>query len=329
MPMGSLRNADMRQLRALRAVAHEGSFGRAAAVLGFSQAAVSQQIAALEKAVGATLFDRPGGPRAAVLTPAGRLLLEHAEAVLARLDVADRQLADLAAGVGGRLHVGTFQSASVALLPAVIADLRREAPALDITLHEQDVNADLLAGLLSDELDVAFVLGPVDDPRLEGTHLCFDPFVVVTPAEECSVPTKRARTRSASAQQPAMPMASLDGYPVIAGNVDDSCQVLIDDGLKARGVAPRYVFRSNDNAAIQAMVTARMGAAVMPLLAVDQDDPTIHIHPLDPPLAPREICVAIRADRTHAPAARRLVELAVRHTPDVASVPMTEHGADG
>jgi DNA-binding transcriptional LysR family regulator len=329
MSMGSLRNADIRQLRALQAVAHEGSFGRAAAVLGFSQAAVSQQIAALEKAVGATLFDRPGGPRAAVLTPAGRLLLEHAEAVLARLDVADRQLADLAAGVGGRLHVGTFQSASVALLPAVIADLRREAPALDITLHEQDVNADLLAGLLSDELDVAFVLGPIDDPRLEGTHLCFDPFVVVTPAEECSVPTKRARTRAASAQKPVMPMASLDGYPVIAGNVDDSCQVLIDDGLKARGVVPRYVFRSNDNAAIQAMVTARMGAAVMPLLAVDQDDPTIHIHPLDPPLAPREICVAIRADRTHAPAARRLVELAVRHTPDVGSVPMTEHSADG
>ncbi len=331
MSMGSLRNADIRQLRALQAVAREGSFGRAAAVLGFSQAAVSQQIAALEKALGTRLFDRPGGPRAAVLTPAGRLLVEHADAVLARLDVADRQLADLAAGVGGRLDVGTFQSASVALLPSVIADLRREAPALDITLHEQDVNADLLSGLLGDELDVAFVLGPVDDPRLDGTHLCFDPFVVVTPAEECSVPTRRTRSRSGSTPHPAspvMPMARLDGYPVIAGNADDSCQVLIDDGLKARGVSPRYVFRSNDNAAIQAMVTARMGAAVMPLLAVDQDDPTIHIHPLDPPLAPREICVALRADRTHAPAALRLVELAVRHTPDVASVPMTMHSAD-
>jgi DNA-binding transcriptional LysR family regulator len=312
-------------------VAQEGSFGRAASVLGFSQAAVSQQIAALEKAVGTKLFDRPGGPRAAVLTPAGRLLLEHADAVLARLDVADRQLADLAAGVGGRLHVGTFQSASVALLPPVIADLRREAPALDIMLHEQDVNADLLSSLLADELDVAFVLGPVDDPCLEVTHLCFDPFVVVTPAEACSVPTRRSRARSgaaAASPTPVMPMGLLDGYPVVAGNADDSCQVLIDDGLKARGVAPRYVFRSNDNAAIQAMVTARMGAAVMPLLAVDQDDPTIHIHPLDPPLAPREICVALPADRTHAPAARRLVELAVRHTPDVASVPMTVHAAD-
>jgi len=327
--MGSLRNADVRQLRALQAVAREGSFGRAAAVLGFSQAAVSQQIASLEKSVGAKLFDRPGGPRAAVLTPAGRLLVEHADAVLARLDVAERQLAELAAGVGGRLDVGTFQSASVALLPPVIADLRREAPALDITLHEKDVNADLLTGLLADELDVAFVLGPVDDPRLDGTHLCFDPFVVVTPAEECSVPTRRTRARAGAPQPapPAMPMARLDGYPVIAGNVDDSCQVLIDDGLKTRGVVPRYVFRSNDNAAIQAMVTARMGAAVMPLLAVDQDDPTIHIHPLDPPLAPREICVALRADRTHAPAARRLVELAVLHTPDVAAVPMTQHPA--
>lgn len=315
--MTGLRTTDIRQLAALSAVATEGSFGRAADVLGFSQAAVSQQIAGLEKAVGMKLFDRPKGPRAAVLTPAGRLLLEHADAVLSRLDQAERQLADLAAGVGGRLEVGTFQSASVALLPSVVAALRREAPEVDIVLHETDVNEDLLAGLLADRLDVAFFLGPLDDPRFEVTHLCNDPFVAVTPADECSLGRAGANV--------AMPLADLDGLSIVGQNSDDSCQVLIDDGLRAQGVTPRYVFRSNDNAAIQAMVTARMGAAVMPLLAVDQDDPTIHIHPLEPPLEPREICVAVRADRTHAPAAVRMVELAVAHTPDVDAVEMTAH----
>jgi DNA-binding transcriptional LysR family regulator len=85
------------------------------------------------------------------------------------------------------------------------------------------------------------------------------------------------------------------------------------------------VFRSNDNAAVQAMVTARMGAAVMPLLAVDQDDPTVHIHPLEPPLAPREICVALRRDRTHAPAALRMVDLAVDHIEEISAVSLTLH----
>lgn len=317
MAMVGLRNVDVRQLAALSAVAHEGSFGRAADVLGFSQAAVSQQVAGLERAVGAKLFDRPKGPRAAVLTPAGRLLLEHADAVLTRLDQAQRQLDDLAAGLGGRLDVGTFQSASVALLPKVVADLRREAPEVDIVLHETDDNAELLRGLLADELDVAFFLGPLDDRRYEVTHLCDDPFVAVLPADTCALRTGR--------RGPSMPLRGLDGLPVVAGNADDTCQVLIDDGLRSRGISPRYVFRSNDNAAIQAMVTAGMGAAVMPLLAVDADDPTVHIHPLSPPLPPREICVALRADRTHAPSALRLVELAVKHRPDVSSVEMTTH----
>ncbi len=318
MTMTGLRDIDIRQLAALDAVASQGSFGRAAARLGFSQAAISQQIAGLERAAGTRLFDRPGGPRAAVLTPAGRLLVEHARAVLARLDQAERHLVDLASGVGGRLDVGTFQSVSVALLPLVVADLRREAPELDIRLHESDDNDDLLRGLVEDELDVTFMLGPVEDLRLEVSHLCDDPFVVVTPADTCTLDRPTGPT-------PSIPMARLDGFPIVGASVDDSCQLLIDDGLRARGVVPRYVFRSNDNAAVQAMVSAGMGASVMPLLAVDQDDPTVHIHALDPPLPPREICVAVRRDRTVAPAAVRMVELAVRHIRDVAVVALTPH----
>ena len=318
MNVSGLRGIDVRQLAALDAVAAEGSFGRAASVLGFSQAAVSQQIAGLERAAGTKLFDRPGGPRAAVLTPAGRLLLEHARAVIGRLDQAEGQLADLAAGVGGRLNVGTFQSVSVALLPRVVTDLRHEAPDLDITLRESDDNDELLRWLLSDELDVAFFLGPLNDPRFEVTHLCDDPFVAVTSAAGCDLGV-------GSVPSAALPVSRLDGYPVIGQSADDSCQVLIDDGLRTRGVAPRYVFRSNDNAAVQAMVTARMGAAVMPLLAVDQDDPTVHIHPLEPPLAPREICVALRRDRTHAPAALRMVDLAVDHIEEISAVSLTLH----
>src|SRR5262245_65822551 len=79
---------ELRHLAALEAVASEGSFGRAAAKLGYTQSAVSQQIATLERSVGERLLERPGGPRAVSLTDAGELLLRHAEATVARLDAA-------------------------------------------------------------------------------------------------------------------------------------------------------------------------------------------------------------------------------------------------
>src|SRR5438552_6342060 len=76
---------ELRHLIALKAVADEGSFGRAAKLLGYTQSAISQQIGALERIVGQRLIDRPGGPRPISLTEAGRMLLRHAEGVTARI----------------------------------------------------------------------------------------------------------------------------------------------------------------------------------------------------------------------------------------------------
>ncbi len=302
MDMPSLREIDVRQLAALRAVEEEGSFGRAAAALGFSQAAVSQQIAGLERAAGMPLFDRPGGPRAAVLTPAGRLLLEHADVVLDRLALAERQLDDLRLGVGGRLTVGTFQSVSVKLLPRIVDRLRREAPDLDIQMIEGDEDEELEHRLLSDEFDVTFLAGPVLDPRLDWVLLRTDPFVVVVAAEDCPI------------EEGPFPLDLLQGTTLVGQDSRYSCQQLIDDGLRDGGVAPRYAFRSNDNGAIQAMAAAGMGPAVMPLLAVDRTDPQVHVHSLDPPLEPRQILLAWRRGRTLAPIADRFRELALEQS---------------
>ena len=94
---------EVRHFAALDAVAREGSFGRAADRLGYTQSAVSQQIATLEKIVGETLVERPGGPRAVSLTDAGEVLLRHAEAIVARLDAAHADIAALRAGETGAL----------------------------------------------------------------------------------------------------------------------------------------------------------------------------------------------------------------------------------
>src|ERR1051325_2054596 len=79
---------ELRHFLALEAVARERSFAKAAAALGYTQSAVSQQIATLERLVGQKLVERPGGPKPVSLTEAGRLLLTHAEAIAARVAAA-------------------------------------------------------------------------------------------------------------------------------------------------------------------------------------------------------------------------------------------------
>src|SRR6266508_2453646 len=111
---------ELRHLIALKAIAEEGTFGRAAASLGYTQSAVSQQIATLERIVGQRLIDRPGGPRPVSLTEAGEVLLRHADAIAARLQAAQADLAALDAGEAGPLHIGTYQSVGARLLPKLL-----------------------------------------------------------------------------------------------------------------------------------------------------------------------------------------------------------------
>ena len=123
--MTSLRDLDMRLLVAFDAIATEGTFGRAAERLGYTQSAVSQQIASLERVIGEQAFDRPGGPRPVELTPLGAHLLEHSRALLAQLDRISDDLDQFRTGDAGRLRVGTFQSVSNTVLPSLIGTMRK------------------------------------------------------------------------------------------------------------------------------------------------------------------------------------------------------------
>ena len=308
MLMPGVRDLEVRHLAALRAVVSEGSFGRAAARLGFSQAAISQQIAGLERALGEPVFDRPGGPRPVTLTPAGRLLLEHASAILDRLELADAELEALRAGSAGRLVVGTFQSVSVKLLPTVVGTVRMESPALDIRLFESDSNDELLDRLLDETLDLTFVEGPIRRTDVDTALIAVDPFVAVVPPgttlnHDGTYPIGRLATDPLIGGQPVRPGPDAAGQP-------STCQVRIDEGLHDAGIEPTYVFRSNDNGAVQAMVRAGMGVAVMARLAVDADDPGVRVARLAPDLPPREIHLAWRRGRTRSPAAERFVDVA-------------------
>lgn len=287
---------ELRELQAFVAVVDEGSFGRAADLLGFTQSAISQQIAGLERAVGMAVLDRPRGPRRSELTPAGAIVLRHARAVMERLDLAAEEIAALQAGTSGRMVIGTFQSVSVKLLPDVIGRFKAEAPDLDVRLHETDDNDELQQRLLDGVLDVAFLVGPVTDDRLETIEICTDPFVVVLARGDSS-------RRSGS-----LPLADLMGRDMV-GQHPSACQDLIEKGMADHGIQPHFIFRSNDNGAVQNMVKAGMGPAVMPLLAVESADPGVTVLTLDPPLEPRMILLAVRRGRTRAPSLDRFIDL--------------------
>jgi DNA-binding transcriptional LysR family regulator len=295
MVMPQLRDLEVRHLVALDAIASEGTFGRAAVRLGYTQSAVSQQIAALERLVGGSLFDRPGGPRPVALTPLGKLVLGHARDIIDRVEAAGEAVERFLAGVSGRIDVGTFQSVSSALLPAVFARLREENPGIDIRLFESEDKEHGPGRVVTGELDVSFTVGQPAAPELESVVLLDDPFVLVA--------------RSGDLPDGPYPTARLNGASLV-GYPPGNCQQDIEDGLHAAGAVPTFVFRTVDNGAQLAMVRAGMGWAVMSMLCVDTRDPAIDIRPLQPAIPPRQVCLVWRRDRTLSPVAARLIEIA-------------------
>src|SRR2546428_12838075 len=127
---------ELRHFLALEAVAREGSFGKAATALGYTQSAVSQQIATLERIVGHRLIDRPGGPKPVSLTEAGRLLLPHAGAIAARVAASQADLTALADGQAGTLRVGVFQSVGQRILPELMRRYLQTWPKVEAKLTE-------------------------------------------------------------------------------------------------------------------------------------------------------------------------------------------------
>src|SRR5580765_1768297 len=155
---------ELRHLIALKAIAEEGTFGRAARRLGYTQSAISQQIAMLERVVGRRLIDRPGGPRPVSLTEAGDLLLRHADAIAARLQAAQADLAALDAGNAGPLRIGTYQSVGARVMPELLREFCAGWPQVEITLQESADDGELVRLVERGELDLSFVVLPLDHP---------------------------------------------------------------------------------------------------------------------------------------------------------------------
>lgn len=291
---------ELRHLAALVAVAQEQSFRGAAARLGYVPSAISAQIGDLESKLGVRLFERSRGPGPVSLTEAGRVLLGHAEAILARLQAAESDVHRLVDGGVRVLRVGLTQSAGVRILPKLIRRYSDEWPGVELRPHEAHTDTELYHLVERGELDLSFVELPAPEGPFETVRLMNDPYILVVRAD---APIAREGRRADLAD-----LAELD----LIGSMDSRGLRRVEAHLKALGVTPTFVVRSDVNATVEALVVAGVGAAIEPLLAVDREDERTAIVELEPTIAvpPRVIAIALHRDRAHTQAARDFVAAA-------------------
>jgi DNA-binding transcriptional LysR family regulator len=286
---------DLRHLAALEAVARTGSFGRAARELGYTQSAVSQQIAQLERIVGQKLFHRPGGPRRVEPTEAGLQLLGHADAIVAQLDAARADMAALAEGAAGTLRVGIYQSVGARLLPALVRRFREQWPLVGVRVREESAAEDLLRLLEHGELDLTFADLPVREGPFEWAELLQDPYVLLVSA--------RSELASLDAAPSLREVAKL---PLIGRRSTDEPERF----LAGRVPEVNVVFRTDDNGTLAAFVAEDLGAAIEPRLVVDPRDRDVKMLPFGSRIPPRTLVLAWHRDRYRSHAAQAFVELA-------------------
>ncbi|RDI73980.1 Transcriptional regulator [Gaiella occulta] len=298
-----LLGIEVRHLAALEAVAASGSFAEAARTLGYSQPAISQQIATLEAAAGMRLLERPGGRRPVTTTDAGERLLRHARRAAAAMRAAEADLNALAEGEAGTVHVGTFQSAGIRLLPGAMRRYVERWPGIEVRLTESPYDERLREQLQRGELELAFVLRTAD-PDLEHAHVLSDPYVLLAPAA----------SELARAGAPVR-VRELARLPLIAYRRPEEGGEAF---LRGRGMEPQIVFRSDESGIVQGLVGAGIGYALVPLLAVERSDREVAV--LDVVgVPPREITIAWHAARDLSRAASAFVEVVQEVAAEVAA----------
>jgi molybdate transport repressor ModE-like protein len=288
---------ELRHLAALEALARSGSFGGAARVLGYSQSAVSQQIAQLEKVVGQRLVERPGGPRPVSLTDAGRLLLRHADSIVAQLEAAQADMEALAEGAAGPLRVGIYQSVGARLLPPLLHRFSEKWPRVEIQLREEADDAELLRLVERGELDLAFGDLPLEEGPFQFVELIRDPYVLLVAAD------------SPLAERDAAPsVRELSGMPLIAWRTQSSAE----EFLRGRVPDLNVLFRTDDNGTLVGLVAEGVGAAVVPRLVVNPRNPAVVGLPFGTRIPLRVIVLAWHRDRYRSAAAEAFVGEAQR-----------------
>ncbi|MFI1952834.1 LysR family transcriptional regulator [Streptomyces xinghaiensis] len=304
---------DVRRLQVLRAVVTSGTVTAAAAHLGYTPSAVSQQVSALEKQAGTALLERVG--RGVRPTAAGLLLTEHAALISAAVARAETALADLRAGRTGRLSVRYFATAGSSLVAPALARLREEHPGVRIDVELADPG-DPFREVAAGRADLAVVVRPRDHRTGDGdskggvrmVRLLHDPYAAVLPAGH------------PLAGQEVLDLHELAGEQWVGSEPPGPCLEPVLDSCAAAGFSPDFVIQSEDYATAQGFVAAGLGVGLMPGLALRTPHPGVVVRRVRNPEPVRVISAAARKTSLEQPALLALLD-ALRNAATAAGPP--------
>jgi molybdate transport repressor ModE-like protein len=252
---------DVQSLRVIKAIADEGSITGAAATLGYSQPAISQQVRRLEQRAGLPLVERVG--RGVRLTEAGRVLARHAPAVTTALDAAAGELAELRGLRSGRVRLIGFPSASPTVVPRLLAELATSHPGISVTYVEAEP-PEAVEAVRQDRADIALTFsypGDRDDPHgasargLSVGVIGRDDLLVVLPEGHPAVGSDLVDIAALSAED------WIAGCPRCRGHLLELCG--------RAGFEPRIRFETDNFVAVEGLVAQGIGVATLPRMAVE------------------------------------------------------------
>ncbi|MGW0792299.1 LysR family transcriptional regulator [Streptomyces sp. NPDC002911] len=285
---------DVRRLQVLRAVVTSGTVTAAAAHLGYTPSAVSQQVAALEKQAGTALLERVG--RGVRPTAAGLLLTEHAALISSAVAQAETALADLRAGRTGRLSVRYFATAGSTLVAPALARLRAGHPGVRVDLELAD-SEDSFQGVVRGRADLAVVV-QARDRTGEGfrlIRLVEDPYAAVLPLGHPLADTE------------VIDLNQLAGEQWVGSEPPGPCLEPVIDSCAAAGFSPDFVIQSEDYATAQGFVAAGLGVGLMPRLGLRSQHPGVVVRPVRNPEPVRVISALVREIALDQPSLRGLL----------------------
>jgi DNA-binding transcriptional LysR family regulator len=294
---------ELRHLQVFREVARLGSLTAAAESLAYTQPAVSQQMAALERRAAMPLLVRT--TRGVRLTDAGEALLRHAEAILAEQALAERELEALAGLRGGRVRMASFPSAGIALVPPAVSLFSARYPEVELSVLEAEPE-ESVPMLRSGQLEVAIVGAP-NKPEgygdlyegIDVQHLFDEPRYALLPPDHPLARRRRLRLQDLANEV----RIELARTPLRHG------RIYLAPGQDAGPGEPPVAFRSDDINIVQGMVAAGAGIAVVPELTLTNRRADISIHNLANSAPMRSIAAATLAGVHRSPATAALLEV--------------------
>lgn len=286
---------ELRQLLAFKTVAQQGSFTTAASLLRLSQSAISQQIKGLEDECGVLLFDRSS--RIVRLTDAGQVFLTRVEQILAQVENARIEMAEMAGGAKGRCRIASLPSMAAYFLPRAIAQFQQRYPGVDLQLRES-LQQQLLEWVQQGMVDFSIMGLPVPDDQLESKALWQDEFVLMVPHGHLLAGRRGVALTDLACERFIL-------YPSGAGGRD-----LFIEACERAGFEPHVVFESDDRETILGLVAAGVGITILPRLTARHSriDGPVMVDGLKPRLV-RQIGVVWNPNRYLPQAARNLMVL--------------------